>query len=214
MNSSGTKKEKIGYFGGTFDPIHFGHINLALEILEKKGLDQIWISPSFVSPFRQENPPISGSHRQKMIELVIEDYSAFRIYNKEILKEEPSYTISTIRTLKNTYPDKIFYVILGEDQIPLFAKWKDVESLVKEVPCLVGYRGRENYLSLLEQWMFSPAIARAIQEGGVKTRIMEISSTEIRQRIKNKLNCSHLVPPKVLDYIYENQLYSYTDSMN
>lgn len=199
--------KKIGLYGGTFDPIHFGHINLALDMLEKRGLDEVWFCPAFINPHKlNAGPHVSSSHRYKMIELALSGYSLFKIINFEIEQSQPSYTFDTLKHLlhEGTLTDHHFSLIIGEDTVPGFFHWYKVEEIVDLVPILVGSRTLD-----IDQAFFegNKKVCEALIQGWTRTRIMEISSTDIRDRLKNKQNCRHLVPHETLYYIYKNELY-------
>ncbi len=177
----------IGIFGGTFDPIHFGHINLALEIKERCDLSQIWFVPTNVSPFRKGQTQTPAEQRLEMVKLAIADIKNFCCLDVEVKRAPPSYTIETIELLEKEHPNKKFALILSDDVYAHFAVWKDAKKIREKVKLLIGRRN----------W----------SKDTIPTSIMEISGTKIRNRIQKRLYCDHLVPPKVLDYIYQNQLY-------
>src|SRR5262249_44608705 len=107
-------KKKIGLLGGTFDPFHFGHLNLAIEMKEKQGLDQVWFCPARLSPFKLQEQATDGQHRLKMIQLAIEGLPFFQALDLELLREGPSYTIDTILELQRREGEGVqFYLILG-----------------------------------------------------------------------------------------------------
>jgi nicotinate-nucleotide adenylyltransferase len=201
--------KKIGLLGGTFDPIHFGHLNLAFELMEKKELDQVWFIPAQVNPFKVQKPPHSMDHRLAMVQLAIQGIPQFQLKDLEKERPPPSYTIDTLRAFiaEEAYsptPNQ-FYLLLGEDSIPTFFYWHLPEEIVKLVPLLIGSRsGIEEY----ELNKFSLSIRKAIEAGLTETQLMDISSTDIRRRLNQGLYCGHLVPAPVLNYIQENQLYS------
>jgi nicotinate-nucleotide adenylyltransferase len=194
-------REKIGFFGGTFDPIHFGHISLAISLMEAHQLDQVWFCPAQISPFKQENHPLSPQQRVEMVRLAIDGIPQFCLIEDEIQRQGPSYTIDTIMQLIATYPDKQFFLMLGDDMAAGFANWHQAEELARLVPLLVGQRGESRAIE------GSAAIRSAIERGRTPTPLMAISATEVRQRLKKKLYCGHLVPAKVLDFIHQNRLY-------
>jgi len=201
--------KKIGLFGGTFDPIHFGHLNLAIELMEKKELDEVWFIPAQVNPLKAQTPPHAMDHRLEMVRLAIQEIPQFHLQDLEKERPPPSYTIDTLRAFiaKEAYsptPNQ-FFLLLGEDAIPSFYYWHLPEEIVKLVPLLIGSRfGLGEY----ELNKFSLPIRTAIEEGLIRTRLMDISSTEIRSRLAQHLYCGHLVPAVVLNYIRENGLYS------
>ncbi len=198
---------QIGLFGGTFNPIHFGHINLALELKEKKELDEVWLIPSHLSPFRVHEPPLPSCHRLKMIELAIESIPDFKICSEELNRSPPSYTIDTVKALIQAHPDCTFSLLCSQDTLFRFPEWKEPLELIRLVPLWIGSRNYAELTKQLPTWGISDEISLAIRKGVVLTRQLDISSTEIRSRLKKKMYCGHLLPSKVLDYIYAHQLY-------
>lgn len=200
-------RKKIGLYGGTFNPIHFGHLNLALELKEKGGLDEVWFIPSRVSPFRIEESQLSSKHRLKMVELAISDIPEFKICLYELQRPPPSYTIETIQQAIDHHPNDQFFLMLGEDCLKDFGKWKDCDKIITTLPLLVGIRF-PSMISNSYPLEVSETILNAFQLSLIQTRVLQISASEIRDRIKKRLYCGCFLPGKVLDYIYENQLYS------
>lgn len=192
----------IGFFGGTFDPIHFGHLFLALQLAEAKGLDEVWICPAFCSPFKQNRQPLaSAEHRLEMVRLATEEIPNFKVISTEVEKEKISYTIDTLRALS---PARC-HLLLSEESASQFMKWKEPEEIARIAHPLIGCREISQHLdSQKDDWKNIPFL----KAGLVLTKRMEISSTEIRERLKNKLYCGHLVPAKALDYIQRHRLYS------
>lgn len=194
--------KRIGFFGGTFDPIHLGHLNLAVNLLEIVRLDEILFSPANISPGKSVTPPLaSKKDRRRMTELAIADMPAFSLYERELEREGPSYTIDTIKQLLKENPKDVFFLILGEDVLAGLPKWKDVDELLKIVPPLVGTRPNDGIPDLPSK------IHQRIEEGRVEIPVMEISSTALRERLLQKKYCGHWIPRKVLDYIHEKGLY-------
>jgi nicotinate-nucleotide adenylyltransferase len=198
------QKKKVGFYGGTFDPIHLGHINLALEILEKHNLDEVWFCPANVSPHRQRADHTTAEHRLNMVKLAISDIPQFKLIDIECKRGGVSYTIDTLKQLieKHGKTDQ-FYLILGDDSLKGFMQWKDPQAIVDLVPILIGRRSEGSI-----QWdIFPPKILQALKDGFTPTRLMAISGTDLRDRLQKGLYCGHLVPSKVMDYIYQNHLY-------
>jgi len=190
----------IGFIGGTFDPIHFGHLNLALEIAERKGLDKVLFCPANVSPLKQGAPPaVSAEDRFQMVGRAIGPIRGFELCDIELKKEGPSYTIDTIRALQEENPTAQFHLILGGDLIDDFKKWKEADLLLKLAPPFVGKRpGAKNSFTSIE-----------VEE--VSIPVFDVSSTTLRDRLHQGLYCGHLVPQPVIDYITSHQLYSCLD---
>jgi nicotinate-nucleotide adenylyltransferase len=199
--------KKIGLFGGTFNPVHFGHINLALELREKKELEEVWFVPSLLSPLRMHESLPLAHHRLNMLALALSDIPGFKISDVELKRPPPSYTVDTIREILALYPGNNFFLLFGEDSLKRFPEWKEPLEIVRRIPLLIGSRPHSDLLKLLPALGFNEEISSAIRKGLLSTRQMEISATEIRERLKKKLYCGHFLPVKILDYIYENQLY-------
>ncbi|OGN63916.1 MAG: nicotinate (nicotinamide) nucleotide adenylyltransferase [Chlamydiae bacterium RIFCSPHIGHO2_12_FULL_49_9] len=186
--------KKVGFFGGSFDPIHFGHINLALELLEKRHLDEALFCPAFCSPFKGDHPPsLSKLERLELLKLALEGVPHARISTLELDREGPSYTVDTIRELLKLEKSS-FRLLLSEEAAERIMEWREAQELVRLAPPLVGVR--------------DPSSSSKGPFERVRTRVFEVSSTEIRERLKRGLYCGHLIPPKALDYILQNGLYS------
>jgi nicotinate-nucleotide adenylyltransferase len=201
--------KKIGFLGGTFDPVHFGHLNLAMSLLEMHQLDEVIFSPAHVSPHKISEPPlVSGAHRLRMTELAIAPIAQFSLYDKEVERGGSSFTIDTIRSLveksKQAEEKVQYYLLLGEDALPSLHRWKAIDELFALAPPLVGCRG-ENFT--LTASILPPMIAKLIEEGWTEIPLFSLSSSMLRKRLKKRLYCGHLMPVDVLDYIYENELY-------
>lgn len=205
--------EKIGLLGGTFDPIHNGHLNLAFELMEKKQLDQVWFIPAQVNPFKVQSPPTSIDHRLNMTRLAIQDIPQFHLKDLEKERPAPSYTIHTLRAFvaaeaSNQTPNR-FFLLMGEDAVPGFCHWHLPEEIVALVPLLIGSR---TCIWQYELDNFNLPVREAIQSGLVPTQLIDISSTNIRNRFAHGLYSGHLIPAPVLEYIHKNQIYIHKNS--
>lgn len=196
---------KIGIYGGTFDPVHLGHLNLATEIMEAHHLDLVWFCPAAKNPFKPDQASTSAFHRLNMLKLAIEHEPRFFISEVELEREGVSYTIDTLKELHHQYPEHQFFLILGEDAARSFHKWNQPEAIISLAQPLIGCRGIQ--ASEQEPFQGSPNVAKALKKGLTPTRVMEISATEIRKRLLEKKSCYHLIPGKVMDYIITNRLY-------
>lgn len=179
---------KIGFFGGTFDPIHMGHLNLAVNIKERANLDEIWFCPAYQNPFKNGMKSASPKARIEMITLAIQGAPGFKLLDYEITRESPSYTIDTIRHLIDTTGHS-FMLILGQDQIQNLSKWKEVDALLELAPPIFASRGAGTGPAAFDIPLF------------------DVSATEVRSRVKAGQWIGHLVPTQVNTYIQEGGLY-------
>jgi nicotinate-nucleotide adenylyltransferase len=174
---------------------------MAKELMEIKELDEVWFSPANISPFKLEAPPASTADRLAMVSLAIENEPKFRLYSEEAFRTGPSYTIDTVEHLLKDEEIK-FYLIISDESVPGVFQWKNAKELVSLIPLLVGSR-----IGSSPPEDGNPAIRQALKEGWTPTKPFPVSSTEIRQRLKDGKDCSTLVPRNVLDFIYQNHLY-------
>ena len=201
------KKRKIGFFGGTFDPIHFGHLNLAIELFEKCSLDEVLFSPVFISPFKKNSPSVADPEkRAEMIRLAIEGFKGFSLTDIEIKRGGVSYTVDSLKMLSEKFPkDAELHLLIAEDSLFHFHRWKDYSEILELAPPFIGCRSN---LSVNTKDLDPTVAAKLHKKNFILTRQMDVSSTDIRLRLKNNLYCGHLVPAKVLDYIHLHGLYS------
>ena len=188
---------KVGIFGGTFDPIHVGHLITTQKVYEQRELDKILFIPAFISPHKIHkfaSPPV---HRMNMAKLAIEGLKHFDISDIEINRNEISYTINTITELKTNYDE--IELIIGFDNLVVFDKWHQPDELLKMVELVVMKRSFDKELKNIHKY-FGEA-------NFVDTPNIEISSTEIRERVNKGLPIDFMVTEKVKDYIKENNLY-------
>jgi nicotinate-nucleotide adenylyltransferase len=194
--------KKIGFFGGTFDPPHFGHLHLAIEMMEIHRLDEVWFCPAFRSPHKAHQECAAPQHRIAMVEKAISGVPAFKLQDCEAKQAGVSYTIDTLKKLAT--PHAIFHLILGEDSLEGFSSWKEAEALLALAPPLIGSR-IDRFEHLIKN--LHPSLRHSVIKGFTSIPLVEISSTLIRRRLIDKKYCGHLLPGKVLDYIHQNQLY-------
>jgi nicotinate-nucleotide adenylyltransferase len=188
---------KVGIFGGTFDPIHLGHLITAQSVREIRKLEKIIFIPAFISPHKSEAKTSSAEDRLIMIKLAIEGIPFFDYSDMEIKKGGVSFTIDTLKELKNSYDELEF--IIGYDNIFSLNTWKDPDEIVKLAKIIVLKR-KSSHPPQFEDKYYQQAIF-------VQTRGIEISATDLRERVKNGLPINFLVPPKVMEYIYNHKLY-------
>jgi nicotinate-nucleotide adenylyltransferase len=211
--------KNVGFLGGTFDPVHNGHLHLAerAQILFK--LDKVVFIPAYRSPHKLSLEPVSCEHRLAMLTLALEGLPRFSMDKVEINKNEVSYTIETLRKLQSNHPDWNIFLILGADAFQAIDTWKQCSQLLDFCHIVVGTRpGTElqisnsikNKLSLSTSEK-DVTVFKNLQKGtGViffQISPLDISSKDIRQRIHSKYEVKNLLPPSVDHYIIKHRLY-------
>ncbi|MCF7908461.1 MAG: nicotinate (nicotinamide) nucleotide adenylyltransferase [Candidatus Omnitrophica bacterium] len=184
---------KIGILGGTFNPPHLGHSVLAIEAMEQLKLDKVLLVPTNIAPHKQ-NDKVEVARRLDMISLAFSQDKRFKIEDCEIKRGGTSYTIDTIKELKDKYPDDQFYLIIGSDLANDFSSWKDYQEVKKLIKIAVACR---NNYPLKEKDDF---ILLDIAQ-------LYISSSQIRQLFKEGHCIEHLVKDRVFEYIKKHNLY-------
>ncbi|MBG29008.1 MAG: nicotinate (nicotinamide) nucleotide adenylyltransferase [Opitutae bacterium] len=188
-----------GIFGGSFDPIHLGHLILARDVLEQLSLQRMLFVPASRSPLSECSPIASGKDRLDLLRASLVDDPAFAISDLEIQAGGINYTIDTAEALRAEYPDDHFVMIIGGDQLEQLHKWKRARELTASIDFVC-----------LERKGFELKVHAdlvAFRSHPIKPRIMEVSSTEIRQRIHRNLSVRHLVPEPAMQIIRERGLY-------
>ena len=186
--------ERVGLFGGTFDPIHLGHLILAEAALDVLHLDRLIFIPNGFSPFKTETPPIASvEERLEMIRRSIRDESRFSVDNRELIRPGPSYAIDTVRSLLGENPGVHFIYLIGTDNLKDLDKWHESEELKSLVDFAVLERGC--------------AVKSAVETLPVVHRRIDLSSTEIRERVRGGLSIRFMVSNGVYDYIMKKGFY-------
>ncbi|MCF6134929.1 nicotinate-nucleotide adenylyltransferase [Thermoactinomyces vulgaris] len=191
---------KVGIFGGTFDPIHFGHLLLAEQAREAAFLHEIWFIPAGEPPHKQGKPVTPAMERKKMVELAIEGHPQFKVNPIELMRSGPSYTVDTIMELKKQNPHVEFFLLVGADMVKNLPKWYKIKEIIQNVQVIgLGRPGFDHdalpeYIE--ERLMWIP--------DAVETNI---SSSIIRERLMLNRSVRYLVPDSVYKYIKEQGLY-------
>ena len=179
---------RTGIFGGSFNPIHKGHISLARQLRQKAGLDEVWLMVSPQNPLKASADLLDDEIRMQMARLAVEGEEGIIASDYEIHLPKPSYTWNTLQALNKDYPDREFVLMIGGDNWQLFDKWYHADDI------------RKNYQIIV--------YPRRGFEGGIDgLDLIDISSTEIRERIKAGKGIKRLVPKAVAEYITINKLY-------
>lgn len=195
---------RIGIFGGAFNPVHNGHLNIADAFYEALSLDKLLFIPTAKPPHKSDAGLLSGEDRVNMLRLAVEK-KPYEISTIEFERNDKSYTYDTLIELKKLYPDSEFFLIIGADQIIHFDKWYRYEDILGMVTLCTSARENEEEKQL---------IIESAKRLGIKDSfymsdraVIRVSSSEIRDKIKHGSDVSALLPKKVFDYISEKGLY-------
>lgn len=181
---------QIGFLGGSFNPIHHGHLNLAQSALEKLNFDFVYLTPTYQSPF--EKKVIAAEHRLAMVRIAVERYPHLKVCDLEVKRGGTSYTLDTLKSLSMMHPEDAIRLLISDELLDGFECWKGAEELIQTYHPVVATR-----------------FDRSINRDGfqkVSTPMMEISSTQVRERFAQGLPCAHLLPQGVINYIENNGL--------
>lgn len=202
-------KSKILLFGGTFDPVHYGHIKVAQSALEQICAAQLVFIPAKRSPLKQAGPVAGNEARLAMLALATSENDKFSISDCELKRPEPSYSLDTIRFFREKYgEDTELYWLIGADMAADLVNWYRIERLLQECNlCVMTRPGYQNCdLASLER-ILDPVSFRRFSGNMISVPAVDISSSGIRLSLAQNRDISEMLPRKVLDYIGENQLY-------
>ncbi|MBU1726567.1 MAG: nicotinate-nucleotide adenylyltransferase [Candidatus Omnitrophica bacterium] len=186
---------KIGILGGTFNPIHIGHLILAEEAREKLGLDKVIFVPAYLPPHKDNSDIAQASSRFEMANLAINGNEYFSVSDIEIKRNGRSYTIDTLREFKKAYPQDDLFFIIGSDLLTYLDEWKDLKEIIKMVKFVAATRPGYPLESI-------PSYIQTIP-----IRAVDISGFEIRRCVKEDKSFRYLVPETVFKYIIRKGLY-------
>lgn len=190
---------KIGIFGGTFDPVHRGHLQLARMAREQCSLDKVIFVPAFQPPHKQHLPSgVSAKHRYEMVRLALEEEGRpfFEISDCEFKRKGISYTFDTLREFEKKYPGAVFFLILGQDAFEGISTWHRADELKEKVYFLAAQRGNCDAVmteNARVQWVQMP--------------LCPISASGIREALKQGQDVNDYLSPKILEYIHAHALY-------
>lgn len=186
---------RLGLFGGTFDPIHLGHLRAAENAREAMALDAVAFVPAARSPFK-DRPVSSGWDRYAMVALATAGHDAFQPSVRELEREAPSYTVDTVRALRHERPHDELFLIVGGDTVGDLPSWRDSTELFAQCTVVAVSRPgepRPEALPARVSWVDGPGL--------------EVSATEVRRRVKEGRSVRFLVPDAVADYVSKRRLY-------
>ena len=188
---------KTGIFGGSFNPIHNGHISLARQLKEKAGLDEVWLMVSPQNPMKRQTDLLSDEARLQMARLALKHEPGIIASDYEMHLPKPSYTWLTLQSLSRDYPDRQFVLMIGGDNWAIFHRWFHADDILQNYQVVVYPRRDEQ-----------PA-EKSLSAGVtiVEAELLDVSSTEIRQRIREGRSIQKLVPPSVAAFIKQEGYY-------
>lgn len=192
--------QRIGLMGGTFNPIHNGHLLAAESAREGAGLAEVWFVPTLAPPHKAQ-PDVSAQIRREMLEAAVADNPAFKVEDIELHRSGTSYTIDTVTALQIRFPDVLFYWIVGSDMVLDLPNWRSIEELADRV-FFIG-------LDRPDQPVADAELPSFIRNRLIRAAMppIGISSTDIRQRLKAGRSVRYMVPNAVLKLIQRDGLY-------
>lgn len=203
--------KRVAIFGGTFNPIHLGHINLCQECGKHIYLDKVILIPTNIPPHKETNQLADDYHRLQMCQLAVQGNCWFEVSDLEIKRKGVSYTIHTIEKLKQQHSDWKLYFLIGSDMLFMFHKWYQYQKILEQVDLIVGAREPKEYERMV-------AYTQKILKNHQNIHIIHIqpfpvSSTKIRQLIQQNQPVKKYLPSNVFDYIQQHHLYQVTKEM-
>lgn len=190
---------KIGFMGGSFDPVHFGHLIAAQDALERGGLDRVVFVPASQAPLKPGVVQVSAEARLAMVRAAVAGHARFDVSDHEVRKGGVSYTIDTVLAMRVEFPDAELAWVIGADQVERLHLWRDIGELVKQVEFIVLARPGWKAVERVD----IPGLRLRWCEG----HQVELSSTEVRERVRAGLPVDFMIPHKTVEYIRENGLY-------
>lgn len=201
---------RIGVFGGSFNPVHLGHTGLVERMIDAFELSEVVVIPTFNTPLKDNTPMLSPEHRFRMCELAFENIKNVTVSDIEIKREGKSYTADTLKALKTLYTEDELFLIIGADSFLQLRLWRNVSEIFELASILTVVRGEVFLRELLnskENYEKEYSAKIYISEEPVAA----VSSTEVRDSIRNKKPFTQLLSKKVSDYIIEKGLYGYEE---
>ncbi len=197
---------KLGILGGTFDPLHNGHLKIADATQKSVALDKVMFIPSYIPPHR-DTPAASEKHRMEMVRIAIHGLSYAELSTVEIDRKGPSYMVDTLTELTKKYPSTALFLMLGTDAMELFHTWRLPLDILGLANIIVASRPGYDFTTITDLMSREPFAKYQNKVQCMSCDSVDISSTELRTMLKNGQDCSRYVPEAVLRYIEKNRLY-------
>lgn len=190
---------KAGLFFGTFNPIHIGHMIIANHMVEFTDLDEVWFVVTPHNPFKKKSTLLADNHRYRLVEEATEDFPRLKPSKIEFGLPQPNYTVNTLAHLYDKYPQHEFSLIMGQDNLASFRKWKNYETILQNHDLYIYPRVKTEQVD--------DALNNHARVRHIKAPVVEISSTFIRKAIKDGKDIRVLLPPRVWKYLDEMNFY-------
>lgn len=198
---------RIGVFGGSFDPLHLGHLILAEQSREQAKLDEVWFIPAARPPHKLDAPPTSFEHRVAMLRLILDKHSDFRIDTLEADRAGPSYTADTLEELHRRHPGNYWHYLLGSDSVPDLPKWHEPARIVAVAGLVVMERLGFPTPTAAEVARMINVPPTSLRMQKINVPLIELASRDIRQRVATGGSIRFMVPEVIENYIHQHGLY-------
>ncbi len=201
-------RPRLAVYGGTFDPVHVGHLFLAGEVVRNGFADEVLFVPALIPPHKQTRQPTSAEHRLAMLQRALSIHDCFSVSDIELQRQGPSYTIYTLETLRQTFPEHQILFLIGMDSLLELHTWHRANELVQHFRFLIFPRPNVRLPSFAElSSFFGNRDARKLLDSIVATRLIDVSATEIRECCREGTTLAGMVTDAVYEYIVEHGLY-------
>ncbi len=201
-------KTRIGILGGSFDPVHIGHLIIAQDAIERLELSEVVFIPAAIPPHKQHLRRINSEHRLKMLRLAVESNPSFSVSEIEVKRGGVSYTVDTLKALREVYSDVALLLIVGSDTLVDLHTWHKTEEILELCEVSTFLRpGEDSLEAIAERIQLPEGQKERLLQNVINAHRIEISSSEIRKRLAEGLGIRYLVPPEVETYIYKHRLY-------
>ncbi len=199
---------RLGVFGGSFDPVHYGHLLLAESCREQCALDRVWLLPAALSPSKQDRRTASARHRVEMLRLAVGGHPAIEVSTLETDRGGVSYTVDTLNELHTRYPDADLFLLMGADTLADLPQWREAQRICQlAIPVVVHRAGADAPCYAQIEPLVAPDRFHVIRSHQVTMPTIGLSSTEIRTRVARGQSIRFQTPRAVEKYIETHQLY-------